>query len=638
MGTTFKSSLSAIAIEEALLYSRTRIQNEYGVSTTPTTSISTTLASAGSQVIITITDYNPLNKYNAVVTHGEVSILADKITWYIPAVSSDTYATISVYSNEPGDLVASVPVVSNLTITNTPVEGDETLLYFNASMGEFTSLTDISIINSKLTTELNRSLNITGLNTITSDKALSVNDIISVDEEKYEILSTSETESTNLVENATKNGERNILAFSDRGSVGWGANSGEIYVEDNGNSGVQKLSLVSEGNPSAWGNNLLYPNPYGYTIGGPYIFYNNGEIFVVGNGPNGFIVVHLTTAYDPTTKLNNYDFSGGNSVKGFIIYNEGLNFATYDSNGIHTYSMSSAYVPNGSTLLSSFPAPVAYNLTNAVAFSKDGRLLIVHNTSTNILEQYQTAAPFDYSNITLVSSLDVSSLGATTFISMTISPDSRYLLCMDYSSIVMSFDLTSFSVDNVTQITSTTPNVSGEIFQAELLTKTATSNIINQDVGQTNFAGLNDISIEMEINNIMVSSLINNVTVNVKPYDGDYVYVTSENFSGKLLVSGVVDLGGTWSLDTSSVTKGDIPTSVHFMDDYFSIDFGNGEIPFQNPVDVVTSSSPHNPILVTRTYNNLYDSVGGQTAIVKAKLFGSKSISKIYAIITKLLP
>lgn len=82
-----------------------------------------------SQLILTITNYNPTSSYEAIVIGGTIdSIVGDTITWTLPTVTVDTDFDISVYATDFG-LIKSVPSVTTINVTNIPIVPDVQIVY-----------------------------------------------------------------------------------------------------------------------------------------------------------------------------------------------------------------------------------------------------------------------------------------------------------------------------------------------------------------------------------------------------------------------------------------------------------------------------------------------------------------------------
>lgn len=97
----------------------------------------------GRDITVTITDWNANITYKGKVSGGSAFILGDTITWTLPTVSADEYATLNLTAQASGQN-ASVPAIFTILVDNYATQADTTILYKNSTMSsEIASSTNI---------------------------------------------------------------------------------------------------------------------------------------------------------------------------------------------------------------------------------------------------------------------------------------------------------------------------------------------------------------------------------------------------------------------------------------------------------------------------------------------------------------
>jgi len=578
-------------------------------------------ANEATNIVITINNYTTAVLYRVIVSIGTYTQNGATISWSLPSVTVDTLASITVTAEEVGILAESDNAVHNLTILNVLLVADQSLVYDSVTMGEFTTVSNITV------------------NTVLDAVSINTNNIID----------TSVVDSFN---------------------TGTEVVNGDIINVDGSNmvvDGVTKnIGTISNVDPFGDGSGIVlyeFENNTNDT-GGLYNATATNITYLVGNF--GLCVKNVA---DWTSTLSSNSISSGCTFDASIMSNKtALTFSCWfktSDNVAPTIITGMSY--NGSRLFNIFL--IKSNITNyfgvggtvsanSIKFHSGGS----NNTDYNYNIAYTTpinqwvnfVAVLDgantwsfYSNGALIGSItntafsitgtsntgDVQGIGCLPYTNIT-SGDT-YDQVRIFNKALTTTEITTiyheqainFTVPTTVVTAGITPNI------AYINEHRVLSNVITQDTSDTNFAGLTDIQSKLEFPNISdVNSTANTLITTTKIVDGDSIVILLDNevTYKEFIASGVVDNGdGSWTLDTTYQTNGEIPTRVFAVNatPYFKINSYNKAV---KVTDNYTDGTTSIPILkTTRTYNDIEDIISSRTLRVKEQLsnIGTKMIN-----------
>ena len=147
-------SLSVTRIQGKYIIKFEAIEQIYGLPVTltysdpPVLTLPSSSAAAGTIIYVTIENYGPTFIYETSINEGWFEEMDELVEWTLPSIVADgTVATMTMCSTEPGKYKSSQ---GSVNVTIVAIEEDQGLVYADASMSDFVTLTDVLLSSNTL--------------------------------------------------------------------------------------------------------------------------------------------------------------------------------------------------------------------------------------------------------------------------------------------------------------------------------------------------------------------------------------------------------------------------------------------------------------------------------------------------------
>lgn len=486
---------------------------------------------------LTIDDYDAANTYSANVSGGLWSIAGGIITWTLPSVNKDLVGNITVYSQEPGKPISN-GATKFITILNFGTVQDSSLSYLGATMSQFTSFENTSIVSNELVAGSGaRALSV--VNNTVYDNSIEVGDNVNLDGIVYNVSDISTVYGSSPVSclkyvgkfAPVEDSAKGVMINSDGTKMYIVLYTGVLY-EYNLTTPWDVSSAVKTGFSIDLQtlSGLTWQGVWSAVLGN-----NNSKIYIsVGATIDKLIEFSLTTPGDITTitytanadLIMFYDFyitPTGNKIIGatssaFLAFDL---LTPWDLTSIQAQSDYYAKLSGG----------------NGITFNNDGTVAYSTIISPYRVITYNLSSPFLMSSAVLSNIIYDFSSNMITFGNFQFNGvgDILYMYDANLNDIVQ-FNLAGNinGFDNI-KITSTNPIKPATITTASLVTKSAISNTITQDVGESNFNGVESLIMKGSYKNLVHSSSIADKITSLDVLKtGDELIINDVNNTSKL--------------------------------------------------------------------------------------------------------
>ena len=570
---------------------------EIAQTATPTLSGAISVNESTSTDII-ITNYSATAGYVINAVSGTVTRVGDTISFVADSVASDKAGSVSVSAVEAGE-TTSLVAVHNITVVNTIIVSDQALVYNSTTMTEFTTLT----------------------NTALTDTNTTLSSVVPID--TTSIISSASTDSfdttTRVLNGDTVNVDGTDMTAS--GVIG-GSTVGTLDIF--GDSSCVALYEFEDNTNDTGGNYNGTATDITYGAGK----FNNTVVF---NGtssnvvfPNNIFsaVMSVSVWFKGTDSyIFTNDYTGSGNFGFLTAYTEGGELRVYVSDNSTTLSFFSTGFTDG-------------NQYEHLVISISATELNIYANGVLIDTQAIDFTPVNNGNIA-VGRWYYSSNGNVYCKSGPVDQVRAFNKALNQLEVDYLYTESKYTLDTTSVTSGATPTT------AYINEHRALSNTITQDAEDTDLAGLTAIQSKLEFENISDSSSVaDSLVTYTKISDGDTLaIVKDDNSVNGLVASGVVDNGdGTFTLDTTSVTAGEIPSKAYAVGSSASFEISSGFVEATKISDFFTLDAPTVGMLsITRTHNDVTDLTGSRTLQTKVAFEADKAkLTELTATVQKL--